>query len=112
MKALLALCLAPLLAAPTVPIQTGPGTPYFAGMPPERFIREVAVMALFVAPSRIEDLCGPPPEGMVVMACVRRLEGVEVVIMPHPIVAHGEVYADLLTHELAHVAGWSREHEL
>lgn len=102
------------LAAPaTALIPTGPNTPYYAGPPPSEFIREGAALVLFVHPGRIDGLCGGAPAGMVVYACVRRVEGdIPVVIMPHPVVARGEVYADILTHELAHREGWAYDHPM
>jgi hypothetical protein len=111
MKALLALA-ALLTAAPTTPVETGLGTPYYAGNPPIRYNREGAALILFVAD--VAPFCGIAPEGLTVIACTRSTkEGVPVIIMPHPAIygVAGDYYARIMAHELAHdLGGWPADH--
>jgi phosphoribosylformylglycinamidine (FGAM) synthase-like amidotransferase family enzyme len=107
----LALPLALLVAAPSEPVATGPGTAHFDGMPPERFWQEDVAIVVFV--NDVTELCGDSPPGLTMIACTRKIEGQVVVVMPHP-VGHalaGEYYARILTHELGHHAGWTGMHE-
>ena len=102
------------LSGPVAPVQTGPGTRYFDGPPPIRFVREGLVPVLFVAPARLAEACAVKiPPGIVLMACARTTkDGLRVVIMPHPAAFMGsDPYAQIMAHELGHVAGWSGNHE-
>ena len=121
MKALCCLAAA-LLASPAVPqtvqtpVATGPGTRFYDGPPPARFIREGIVPVLFVDPARLAEACGAKvPPGLALVACTRMTKsGVKVVIMPHPAVAmKTDYYALVLAHELAHaLANWPGDHPL
>lgn len=110
MKGLFACLAAFLLAAPSEPVATGPGTQHFAGMPPERFWREDVAIVIFL--NDVTELCGHAPEGLTMIACTRRIEGQVVVVMPHPAPygSAGDYYGGILAHELAHVAGWPGDH--
>lgn len=115
MKAALAAGAALLVGAPSEPIKTGPGTAYFTGLPPVRFVKEDITPVIFATPENVTKLCGGDtlPEGFRVLACARKdKRNVKWLILPHPAIAAGEPYADLVTHELGHRAGWSGMHEL
>lgn len=119
LKAAAGVLMMALLGAPTpadAPVQTGPGTRYFAGDPPARFVKEGLALVMFVAPSRMNEVCGMPNTNrMLLVACVRRLKkgGVPVIFMPHPVVFPGDTYAQILNHELAHaIGGWDGTHPL
>lgn len=117
-KSLAAVAMMGLLGAPTpadVKPATGPGTRYYDGPPPIRFIKEQFVPVLFIHPSRMNEACGMPNmQGMVLVACARPTrDGIKVVIMPHPALSmHDNPYALVLAHELAHTAGWDGAHPL
>src|SRR6478736_984492 len=105
MKALLALA-ALLTAAPSTPVATGPGTPYYDGLPPERFFHEGAAIVLFVGD--VSPYCGYAPPGLTTIACtIETDKGTPVIIMPHPITLgrQGDFYARVLAHELSHQQG-------
>lgn len=103
-----------LAAAPATPqVATGPGTPYFAGMPPARYDGTGAAIVVFT--DDVTQFCGGAPEGLVIVACVRRTkEGAPFIFMPNPRPAAelGDPYARILHHELAHVRGWEADHPL
>ena len=117
MKALAALAAAFALAAPSPPdwlTPTGPGTRYYDGPPPARFVGETGALVLFVAPARVAELCAMPvPPGKVLVACMRRLEGgMAVIVAPHPAGFPNERFSLILNHELAHVNSWPGDHPL
>ncbi|MGX7895451.1 hypothetical protein [Tsuneonella sp. HG222] len=100
-----------LCCAPSAPVETGPGTPHFAGMPPERFMREDVAVVLFV--KDVGKFCGTAPEGLTLIACVREVSDRKIIFMPHPaLYGENDFYARIMAHELAHVAGWTANHEL
>ena len=110
--ALLALATPVAAQAPTVPeIKTGPGTRYFAGPPPARFIREGLYALMLVDPAKLYEACGAErvPK-MELKGCMRRTrDGFPVIIMP--------LNADpfnwfVLIHEAGHAAGWPGDHPL
>ena len=107
-----------LLGAPSPAevIKTGPGTRYYDGAPPARFIKQGIVPVMFVNPALINEACGIGNlPGLTLLACTRRTkEGVAVVIMPHPAAfMDSNGYALVLAHEIAHAnGGWSGSHEL
>lgn len=113
-KALILSAAAAIVAAPSVPI--GPGTRFYDGDPPARYVKEGMALIVFVAPSRMNAVCGADnPQGLVLLACVRRLKdgNVPVVFMPHPAAFPGNPYARILGHELAHSIGnWPGDHPL
>lgn len=97
--------------ASATPVPTGPGTPHFSGMPPQRFWREDATIVVFVAD--VTPYCGEAPAGLTTIACTKRKDGQAFVIMPHPAPygEAGDYYARIMAHEMAHVAGWTANHE-
>lgn len=102
-----------LTAAPSTSVETGPGTPYFDGMPPARYDGNVAAIVVMV--DDVAPYCGPPPpEGLQIVACARRLKDGSPIIFapnPRPYAEAGDRYAQIMLHEGAHVAGWSGNHE-
>ncbi len=111
--------LAMLLAV--APIATGPGTIYYAGMPPERY-RALTIIKLVV--TRAESLpkaCDytlpktPPDQRVTLMGCART----DIIGRPYIVIAdpcpngHFEETARILCHELAHAAGrWPADHPM
>ena len=103
------------LSGPVAPVQTGPGTRYFDGPPPIRFVRETAVPVFFIHPDRMMDACGldKAPPGVRLIACVRRTNtGQAIMMLPHPCLSADEQYALIVCHETAHVNLWPGDHPL
>jgi hypothetical protein len=100
-----------MIAAPSEPVETGPGTPHYAGLPPERFWQEDVAIVVFV--NDVTEYCGTAPPGLVMLACMKKQDGQEFIVMPHPVSAGlaGDPYARVMAHELGHHAGWSGKHE-
>lgn len=112
---LLALATPVAAQAPTVPeIKTGPGTRYFAGLPPARYVKGGFVTVLFVHPDQLYEACGAPRvAGMELKGCARMMKsGQKAVIVPHPCVALDGQYTVVLCHELGHHQGWPGDHPL
>ena len=107
MKALLAL--AALVAATPA---TGPGTPYYSGMPPVRYQGEGIAIVAFV--DDVSPYCGTAPAGLVVLACTQSMkDGTPVIIMPNAcLFGDVDAYARILCHERGHAAGWPSNHPL
>lgn len=105
-----------LLAAIAVaPLVTGPGTIYFAGMPPERFQGAATVELMVVAPEALELACDmSPPDGLTLKGCARtNAKGQPYIIIPDPCrLGEVEETARILCHELSHVNGWPGDHPL
>ena len=105
-----------ILGAPTaadVKPATGPGTRYYDGNPPPRFVKEGMAVIILVSPEKIAALCGTvPPPGLNLVACVRRTkEGAPVIIGPHPALFPNEQFARIILHEGAHAWGqWPGDH--
>jgi hypothetical protein len=100
-----------LTAAPSTPIETGPGTRYFDGMPPARYDGTGAAIVVMV--NDVATYCGEAPQGLTIIACTRRTEGgAPIIFMPNPseAAAQGDFYARILAHELAHAQGWPGTH--
>jgi hypothetical protein len=115
LAALVALSLPAAAQAPEVkPVVTGPGTRYFSGRPPARFIKPMAVPAIFAHPEQLYAMCGLERiPGMKLRGCVRSdKNGVKWVIMPHPGADPDPSNWFVLLHELGHAAGWGANHEL
>lgn len=115
-KILAALAALSLLGA-AQPVATGPGTPYYDGIPPVKYQRTGFAIVLFVPPALINQACGATdmPPGLTLLACTRRLKaGPKVTIMPDPCAfATTSEYARILCHENAHaLGGWSGTHPL
>lgn len=114
MKAL-ALLAAALLAAPSAPVETGPGTRYYAGLPPVRYVKGGFVAVLFVHPAQLYEACGTKPiPGMVLHGCSRVMKtGQKAIIVSHPCLALDGPYSAILCHESAHaLGGWPGTHPL
>ena len=79
--------------------------------PPQRFRKEVVATVVFVHPSKIDRFCGSAPPGFTKLACAGKVDGENVIIMPHPCVAEPSEYTKLQCHEIAHLHGWSADHE-
>lgn len=111
LKAALAALAAVMTAAPSEPVKTGPGTPYYAGPPPARYIKEGVYVLLLVNPARLHEACGTDPKpGMVLYGCTRRTnDGQPVIIMP---LNADPVNWFVLIHEGAHAQGWPGDHPL
>lgn len=111
MKHLVAIA-ALLTAAPSIPQEaTGQGTRWFGGNPPARYDGTGA--AILILTNNIRAFCGDAPEGLHIVACVRRTEGgTPLLFMPSPREAAlaGDPYAQILWHEAAHIAGWPGTH--
>lgn len=94
---------------------TGPGTPYYAGLPPERYQGAATVTVKIVAPERLVATCGSNvPPGLELMGCARKdWLGRRYIVMPDTC-ADGECdeTARILSHEIAHVKGWPGDHPL
>ena len=93
------------------PIKTGPGTRYFAGPAPARYLKEGIVPLLLVDPARLNEMCGTVPvPGLTLYGCTRRTEnGQPVIIMP----LTAEPYNwFVLLHEWGHSQGWPGDHPL
>lgn len=96
------------------PAVTGPGTRYFDGLPPARFVKGGFVTVLFVHPAQLYEACGAPQvQGLTLKGCARMMKsGVKAVIVPHPCVTLDGEYTVILCHELGHWAGWPGDHPL
>ena len=113
LKSLAAVAMMALLGAPSPAevIKTGPGTRYYAGPAPARYMKEGIVPLLLVNPANIYAACGvEPTPGMTLYGCTRRtVNGQAVIIMP----LNGEPYNwYVLMHEWGHSQGWPGEHPL
>lgn len=93
------------------PIVTGPGTQYYDGPPPARFLKEGIIPLLLVAPSRLNEACGKiPPPGLTLMGCTRwTVKGQPVIIMP---LNASAINWYVLLHEWGHSQGWPSDHPL
>lgn len=105
--------LAALLAA--TPLVTGPGTAYYAGMPPERFRGPALVRMQVVPEAELYTACNSKPVSELrLLGCARKdWLGRPYIVVPDPC-PRGEVEqtARVLCHELAHAArGWTASHE-
>lgn len=105
-----------LLAASAL-LLTGPGTPYFSGLPPARFRSgETTVTLRIVAPERIHAACGARKRtGLTLRGCARRnWFGGATIVLPDPCPdGTRDRTARILCHELAHArGGWACHHPL
>lgn len=85
-----------------------PGVPLSAILPPMIYQGDNGIIVLFASTAVVAEECGGSP-----LACVRRYDGVRVMLLPNPCslaVAQTELYAAVTCHELGHVNGWSGEH--
>ena len=99
-----------LCAAPTTPQETGPGTPFFAGMPPVKYQANNAQVVVFT--SDLRQFCGAPEPGMVILGCARKMGNTPVLFLPNPcLLGDREFYARIACHELGHRNGWTALHE-
>lgn len=79
--------------------------------PPVRFIESrSAAVTLFLTPEGIARACGVSsrPNG-VILACASEEKGI--MALPHPCQFPNDPYAVVVCHELAHLNGWTGEHE-
>lgn len=108
------------LALAVGPIATGPGTMFFAGMPPERFQGAAIVKLVVARPESLPALCDytmpetPPEQHLELKGCARTdIWGRPYIVIadPCPMGAYEET-ATILCHELAHTRGWAADHPL
>lgn len=95
---------------PETDIPAGP--PSLEIPPPLRFRGENVALVLFV--HDVRPFCPQPSPGRTVIAC--QIDSPQLhlplMVMPHPCAAMGlDAYAYIACHELAHVNGWSGQHE-
>lgn len=116
MKALEIIALAALASA--APLAMPPAPPIAPatmdnGMPPKRFHGNSSAVIIFTDRAGIDELCDTADPGFQIVACKRTFEnGVPLVVVPNPCpIGNVELYAKIMCHEMAHVNGWSREHE-
>ncbi|HVL29543.1 MAG TPA: hypothetical protein VM326_02335 [Sphingomicrobium sp.] len=77
--------------------------------PPERFQGEGWAVVITARQAGVETLCGKAAAGRTV-ACA--LTDRRIVVTPNPcLFATREWYAAILCHEIAHLNGWSGEHD-
>ena len=96
-------------------IKTGPGTRYYSGLPPVRFVKGGLVPVLFVHPDQLYEACGAPKvEGLELKGCARMMKtGQKAIIIPHPCLSLDGQYTVILCHETAHaIASWPGDHPL
>lgn len=110
MKLLITFLCAPLA------ILTGPGTPYYAGMPPEHLRGPATVVVKAVHPDQLVGTCGSDvPPGLELKGCAKMdWLGRTHIVMPDPCL-RGEIdeTARILCHEISHAAhGWPGDHPL
>jgi hypothetical protein len=73
---------------------------------PENHADNTVIVRFVTDPEEINQLCGPPPPGYIIMACVDKIGG-HVMTVPNPCVYKDhDAYARLLCHELGHTNGW------
>jgi hypothetical protein len=110
-KALLALCAAAFLAAPSTPA-FGPGTRHFDGSPPLRFMGDATAITFFVMD--VDAICGAAPPGYTRMGCqFQTADGVPVIVVKNPCpYTYVDAYARLICHEIAHARLWPGDHPL
>lgn len=111
--------LAMLLAV--APIATGPGTIYFAGMPPERFRTLASLKVIVTRPESLASFCNvtlpkpPPGQELTLKGCARSdIFGRPYIVIADPCpLGDFEDTARILCHEIAHAAGgWPGDHPL
>jgi len=99
-----------LAAVSALAVAAGPSM-FSAARPPERFTGEATFVVEIREQAQIDQRCqglfGVPPVGMKTDAC--SIDGRA--IMPNPCAHPEENYARMLCHEMAHVNGWSPQHE-
>jgi hypothetical protein len=97
-------------------VLTGPGTPHYAGLPPERFQGPATVTLKIVAPEHLVATCGSDvPPGLELMGCAMSdWLGRRYVVMPDPCRnGASDETARILCHEVGHAAhGWPGDHPL
>lgn len=97
------------------PVVTGPGTRYYSGLPPVRFVKGGLVRVLLVHPDQLYEACASPRvPGLSLMGCARMSKaGDKIIVIAHPCLSASEGYAAIFCHESAHaIGGWSGLHEL
>jgi hypothetical protein len=120
MKLVALACAALALGLPGFALITSDYTPVIQGgtvnsdMPPIRFQGNNTAVVHFTDQDGIHKYCGKPEPGFVMIACRRQThDGVDVVFMPNPCpIGDREFYAKIACHEMAHVNGWTGDHEL
>jgi hypothetical protein len=99
-----------IAAVSALAVAAGPSL-FSAARPPARFTADATFVVEVRGQAQIDQRCqglfGVPPAGMKTDAC--SIEGRA--IMPNPCAYPDESYARMLCHEMAHVNGWSSQHE-
>lgn len=79
--------------------------------PPEEFMGNNASVVIFTDREGIEQACGPPPEGMVRLACQgTTADGVSMIAVANPcLFPRNEFFAGIMCHELSHANGFKHD---
>lgn len=104
-----------LLAVSAV-LLTGPGTPYYDGLPPARYSGPATVTLKIVEPRRLEESCGrlETPENLTLLGCARTdWLGRRYIVIPDTCSDGAcDKTARIIAHEVGHVLGWRSDHPL
>lgn len=99
------------IAAALLCASAAPAGEHDGGLPPDIFKDQNVAIVIFA--NRVTEFCGEAPEGMVKLACVKRVPGKPpLMILPNPNAPafEGEFYSRIASHELGHVNGWPGDH--